>query len=158
MDQIQTWITTIFQDSQADTSNVTSLVQFVITNFSQAQLQTFATEFTQIADITKETFGPAQVVELTTAIKNIVGQVYPILEELKTNLASSDVNFIKNNLKVFIQVLILVVLYNIQDKVNIQAITPYLSTLSELAAMGVNLETNPNTSKFLSMFSCCTKQ
>ena len=135
---IQAWIPTVFNDSTADAITVNNLVNVVLSVFTIQQLQTFQAEFTQIADISQQSISPEQVVALTTAVKNIVSSVYALLQTTKSSIDPADLNLIKSNLKIFVQVVVLVVLYDIQDKVNVQAIIPYLPALSELASYAVN--------------------
>ncbi|AEQ33452.1 hypothetical protein CE11_00763 [Megavirus courdo11] len=145
----------IFQEDETKRNLIQDTIKFIAKIISREKLEKYTQEIKKIIQIEKGTGSEIiESVEILVSVKKIIEDLYTYLESIKTSiLDKSGRNFIKNNIDLIQQVVIMLAIdgldeVNLIDKETLVNILGFVKTVN-------NISINMKIRNFF--LACCTK-
>lgn len=148
LDGVYTWIFLLFKATPEESVKIKELVNIINDIFNKEQLESIQNRLNEIKNLSDNEFTIDHYISIASALKDIVNIIEPIFKKLKNVISTDEINHLNDNLSTFIQILIMVSLYQYRYEINGSAIVDILPILSDIAIVSIKIKQSGKISKF----------
>lgn len=157
MESIENWIFNYTSVTPDEATLITQFVNIILTIMDQTTLTKYANEFLQIQSLLENpsTMTISDTISLVEIIGSIIVTVMLVFSDfMKVEITDGDIKSVTENIKLFLITAVLIILYKVQNQINVQAIIPLITVIIDVVSIRIDVNPLSFMEKIKKRFNC----